>query len=104
MLRFAHSNCRMNVFPQSCHLSTIASIPFGFQTSCSSTNFEKSPRPTNSSAYTTGFRYVGIRKIMTFLGLPQIFVSVVFVGVFISAIVVFALGISVVVQLHFTAT
>ena len=29
-----------------------------------------------------GFRYVGIRKIMTFLGLSQTFVSVVFVDVF----------------------
>ena len=61
----------------------------GVQTSCSSTNFEKSPGPTNSAAYfTTGFRYVGIRKIMTFLGLPQTFVSAVFVGVFSPAIVV----------------
>ena len=41
---------------------------------------------------------------MTFLGLSQTFLSVVFVGVFSSAIVVFALGISVVRELHFTAT
>ena len=54
--------------------------------------------------FATGFRYVGIRKIMTFVGVFQTLLSVVFVGVFSSAIVVFALGISVVQQLHFTAT
>ena len=53
---------------------------------------------------TTGFRYLGIRKIITFLGLSQTFLSVVFVGAFMSAIVDFALGISLVGQLHFTAT
>ena len=41
---------------------------------------------------------------MTFLGLSQTFLSVVFVGVFMSAIVDFALGVSVFGQLHFTAT
>ena len=41
---------------------------------------------------------------MTFVGVFQTLLSVVFVGVFSSAIVVFALGISVVQQLHFTAT
>jgi len=44
--------------------------PFWVQSSCSSTDFKKSPTPTNPSAYfATGFRYVGIRKIMTFPGL-----------------------------------
>ena len=38
---------------------------------------------------------------MTFLGLSQTLFFVVFVGVFSPAIVVFALGISVVRQLHF---
>jgi hypothetical protein len=81
-------------------------IPFGFQSSCSLTDFKKSPTPTNPSAYfATGFRYVGIRKIMTFPGLFQTLLSVVFVGAFSSAIVVvFASGISVLRQLHFTAT
>ena len=57
------------------------------------------PRIETSAAcfyFVTGFRYVGIRKIMTFLGLSQTFLSVVFVGVFRFAIVVFALGISLV--------
>jgi hypothetical protein len=40
---------------------------------------------------------------MTFLGLPQTLVSEAFVGVFNPSIVVFALGISFVRQLHFIA-
>jgi len=54
--------------------------------------------------FATGFRYVGIRKIMTLLGFSQTFLLVVFVGAVGRAIVVFALSISVVRQLHFIAT
>jgi hypothetical protein len=72
-----------NVFLLSCHLTMIASFLLAFY-------ILRALQQISTAYFATGFRYVGIRKIMAFLGLSQIFLSVFFVGFFIFAIVVFA--------------
>jgi hypothetical protein len=50
----------------------------------------RSSNLSSSARFATGFRNVGIRKIVTFLGLSQTFGSVVSSGFFGFAIVVFS--------------
>ena len=52
----------------------------------------ESVRSAASPYFATGFRCVGSRKIMTFLGSPQTFLSLVFVGFFSFAIIIFTLS------------
>jgi hypothetical protein len=62
----------MNVITLSCHFSMIASIPYWGSDLVFFDKFrEESWADEFGGLLYEGFRYVGIRKIMTFLGLPQ---------------------------------